>query len=147
MAALNTLTGEVIGQTMEHRRHQAFIRCLNRIERDIPEEDTIHVILDNDPAHKHADVRAWLGRHRRWTFRFVPTSSSRLNAAEGFFARLTRRRLSYGVFKSVDDLQAAIGRFIAEHNETEAKAFTWTADPDKIILAGNRGFQTLEPIH
>jgi hypothetical protein len=66
---------------------------------------------------------------------------------EGFFAKLTRRRLKHGVFKSVNDLKAAIDRFIAEHNETEAKPFIWKASPDKIIAARNRGFQMLESIH
>jgi transposase len=80
----------------------------------------IHVILDNYCTHKHAKVRAWLERHPRWTFHFIPTSSSWLNAVEGFFAKLTRRRLKHGVFHSVADLQAAINRFIAEHNDTEA---------------------------
>jgi hypothetical protein len=66
---------------------------------------------------------------------------------EGFFAKLTRRRLKNGVFHSLVDLQAAINRFIAEHNETEAKPFTWRADPDDIIAARNRGFQMLDSIH
>jgi transposase len=82
--------------------------------------------------------------HPRWTFHFTPTSSSWLNAVEGFFAKLTRRRLKYGVFYSVVDLQAAINRFIAEHNELEAKPFVWRADPDVIIASRNRGFQALE---
>ena len=52
---------------------------------------------------------------------------------EGFFAKLTRRRLKHGVFHSVGDLQVAINRFIAEHNDTEAKPFMWSANPDDII--------------
>ena len=146
-AALNTLTGEVTGQNMQRHRHQEFIRFLNRIERQVPAGKVIHAILDNYAAHKTPEVRAWLHRHPRWTFHFIPTSSSWLNAVEGFFAKLTRRRLKYGVFHSLVDLQAAINRFIAEHNQTEAKPFTWTADPNKIIQARNRGFQTLESIH
>jgi hypothetical protein len=47
-------------------------------------------------------------RHPRWTFHFTPTSSSWLNAVEGFFAKLTRRRLKHGVFCSAADLQAVI---------------------------------------
>ena len=66
---------------------------------------------------------------------------------EGFFAKLTRRRLKHGVFHSVTDLQAAINRFIAEHNTTETKPFVWHADPDDIIAARNRGFQMLDSIH
>jgi urease gamma subunit len=69
-----------------------------------------------------------------------------LNAVEGFFAKLTKRRLKRGVFLSVVDLQAAINRFVLEHN-AEPKPFTWTADPDKIIQAVRRGHQVLDSIH
>lgn len=82
-------------------------------------------------------------RHPRWTFHFTPTSSSWLNAVEGFFAKLTRRRLKHGVFHSVVDLQAAINSFMAEHNETEARPFIWRADPDAIVASRNRGLQAL----
>jgi transposase len=61
-------------------------------------------------------VRQWLARHPRWTFHFTPTSASWLNAVEGFFAKLTKRRLKRGIFLSVVDLQAAINRFVIEHN-------------------------------
>ena len=146
-AALNVLDGSVIGQTMQRHRHQEFIRFLNQIERDVPKEKEIHVILDNYCTHKHAEVQAWLERPPRWTFHFIPTSSSWLNAVEGFFAKLTRRRLKHGVFRSVGDLKGAIDRFVAEHNISEAKPFVWRADPDQIIAARNRGFQKLDSIH
>ena len=74
-------------------------------------------ILDNYASHKHPKVRAWLDRHPRWTFHFTPTSASWLNAVEGFFAKLTKRRLKRGVFHSLVDLQAAINRYLAEHNQ------------------------------
>ena len=146
-AALNTLTGEVFGRNMTRHRHQEFLRFLNALEREIPAGKLVHAILDNVSSHKTPEVRRWLARHPRWTFHFTPTSSSWLNAVEGFFAKLTRRRLKHGVFHSVVDLQAAINRFITEHNTTEAKPFIWRADPDAIIAARNRGFQTLESIH
>ena len=76
----------------------------------------IHAILDNYAVHKHPRVRAWLGRHPRWTFHFTPTSCSWANAVEGFFATLTRRRLQRGVFHSLVDLQAAIDRYLGEHD-------------------------------
>jgi len=145
-AALNVLTGEVFGRNMQRHRHQEFIRFLNALEREIPAGKVVHVILDNYAAHKHAKVRAWLDRHPRWTFHFTPTSSSWLNAVEGFFAKLSRRRLRHGVFCSVVDLQAAINRFVAEHNENP-KPFVWRADPDAIIAARSRGFQALESHH
>jgi transposase len=95
---INVLDGMVIAQNMQRHRHQEFIRFLNRIEREVPPGKAIHVILDNYAAHKKDKVRAWLDRHPRWTFHFVPTSCSWLNAVEGFFAKLTRRRLKHGVF-------------------------------------------------
>ena len=113
-AALNVRDGSVIGQSMQRHRHQEFIRFLNQTERDVPGDKAIHVILDNYCTHKHTKVRAWLERHPRWTFHFIPTSSSWLNAVEGFLAKLTRRRLKHGVFHSVVDLEAAINRFIAK---------------------------------
>ncbi len=73
------------------------------------------------------NVRQWLARHPRWTFHFTPTSASWLNAVEGFFTKLTRRRLKWGVFRSVADLKTAINRFVAETNN-DPKLFTWTAD-------------------
>ena len=70
-AALNLLDGSVIGQCMQRHRHQEFIRFLNRIERDVPADKLIHVILDNYATHKHPKVRAWLERHERWTFHYT----------------------------------------------------------------------------
>ena len=127
-AALNVLDGTVIGRNMQRHRHQEFIRFLNAIEAQVPARKAIHAIVDNYATHKHPKVRQWLARHPRWTFHFTPTSASWLNAVEGFFAKLTKRRLKRGVFLSVVDLQAAINRFVVEHN-AEPKPFTWTADP------------------
>ena len=145
-AAMNVLDGAVIGRNMQRHRHQEFIRFLNEVERQVPAGKTVHAILDNYAAHKHLEVRKWLARHPRWTFHFTPTSASWLNAVEGFFAVLTNRRLKRGAFRSVADLQAAINRFLEEHN-ARAKPFRWTADPDKIIAAVRRGHQALDSIH
>ena len=76
----------------------------------------------------------------------MPTSCSWLNAVEGFFAKLSRRRLKRGVFRSVYELQIAINRYLDEANQMP-KPFSWTADPDKIIAAVRRGHQVLDSIH
>ncbi len=145
-AALNVLDGTVIGRNMQRHRHQEFIRFLNVINAQVPAGKAVHIILDNYAVHKHPKVRAWLDRHKRFVFHFTPTSSSWLNAVEGFFAKLARRRLKRGVFHSLVDLQQAINRFVAETNQNP-KPFTWTADPDKIIAAVKRGYQALDSIH
>jgi len=145
-AALNVLNGKVIGRCMQRHRHQEFIRFLNAIEAAVPAGKLIHAIADNYATHKHPKVRAWLARHPRWTFHFTPTSASWLNAIEGFFAKLTRRRLKRGVFRSIFELQAAINRFLTETN-TDPRPFRWTKDPDKIIAAVKRGHQVLDSIN
>jgi transposase len=145
-AALNVLDGTVIGRNMQRHRHQEFIRFLNVINAQVPADKAVHIILDNYAVHKHPKVRAWLDRHKRFTFHFTPTSCSWLNAVEGFFAKLAKRRLKRGVFHSLVDLQAAINRFVAETNENP-KPFSWTADPDQIIAAVKRGHQALDSFH
>ena len=145
-AALNVLEGTVLGRCMQRHRHQEFLRFLNTIEANVPAGKLIHVILDNYGTHKHPKVRAWLTRHPRFTFHFTPTSASWLNAIEGFFAKLTRRRLKGGVFRSVVELQAAINRFVAETN-AEPKPFLWTADPNRVIAAVRRGKLVIESLH
>ena len=117
------LDGKFVGQCMSRHRHQELIRFLNKINRQTPAE-----------------------RHQRFQFHFTPTSASWLNAVEGFFAKLTRRRLKRGVFTGIADLQAAINRFLQETN-ANPKPFVWTADPDAIIEKVRRGKQVLESIH
>jgi len=145
-AALDVLEGTVLGRCMQRHRHQEFLRFLNTIEANVPAGKLIHVILDNYGTHKHPKVRAWLTRHPRFIFHFTPTSASWLNAIEGFFAKLTRRRLKRGVFRSVVDLQAAINRFVAETN-AQPKPFIWTADPNRVIAAVRRGKLVIESLH
>ena len=145
-AAFDVSDGTVIGHCMQRHRHQEFIRFLNAIERQVPAGKVIHVILDNYATHKHPKVLRWLSRHPRFVFHFTPTSCSWLNAVETFFSRLTRRRLKRGVFRSLVDLQAAIKRFIEDHN-AEPKPFVWTADPDNILDKVTRGTQALASVH
>lgn len=145
-AAMNVLDGTVIGRCMQRHRHQEYVRFLNAVEAAVPAGRLIAAIADNYATHKHPKVKAWLARHPRWTFHFTPTSASWLNAVEGFFAKLTRRRLKLGVFTSIADLQAAINRYLAEHNH-DPKPFVWTADPKRILAAVKRGHQALDSIH
>ena len=145
-AALNVLDGTVIGRNMQRHRHQEFIRFLNTAEAQVPVRMAIHAVVDNSATHKHPKVQKWLARHPRWTFHFTPTSASWLNAVEGFFAKLTRRRLKRGVFRSVADLQAAINRFVEETN-SDPKPFVWTADAKRVLAAVKRGKEKLESIH
>ena len=145
-AALDIREGKVIGRCMQRHRHQEFIRFLNALERQVPADKAVHVVLDNYATHKHPKVRGWLARHPRVTFHFTPTSCSWANAVEGWFAKLTRQRLKRGVFTSIVELQTAINRFIADAND-KPKPFVWTKSADAILAAVQRGRQALEAIH
>ena len=145
-AALNVLDGKVIGQCMKRHRHQEFIRFLNVIDARVAKKKTVHVIVDNYAAHKHPKVLEWIENHLRFVFHFTPTSASWLNAVESFFAKLTKKRLKRGVFRSLQELKDAIHRFL-DHTNANPKPFTWTKDPNKIIAAVKRGYQVLDSIH
>ena len=131
-AALNVLDGTVLGRCMKRHTHQEFIKFLNAVERAVPAGKVVHAILDNYATHKHPKVKAWLADHPRWVFHFTPTSASWLNAVEGFFSVITRRRIRRGVFRSVTELEDAIRRYIRDHN-TKAKPFVWTKTPKDIF--------------
>jgi transposase len=77
--------------------HQEFIRFLNAVERAVPAGKIIHAIADNYATHKHPNVLKWLAEHPRCTFHFTPTAASWLNAVEGLFSTITRRKIRRGV--------------------------------------------------
>jgi transposase len=135
-AALSVLDGTVIGRCMQRHRHIEFIRFLNAVERQVPADKSIHVVLDNYATHKHPKALAWLSRHPRWTFHFTPTSASWLNV-ENFFSKMTRQRIRRGVFRSIADLQAAINAYLAEHNASP-KPFVWTKSAEAILAKLDR---------
>jgi transposase len=145
-AALDVLEGKVIGQCMKRHRHQEFIRFLNVIDARVAKKKMVHVIVDNYAAHKHPKVLEWIENHSRFVFHFTPTSASWLNAVESFFAKLTKKRLKRGVFRSLQELKDAIHRFLDDTN-ANPRPFTWTKDPNKIIAAVKRGHQVLDSIH
>ena len=136
-AALNVLEGSIIGRCMQRHRHEEFIRFLNAVEREVPAGKLVEAVVDNYATHKHLKVKAWLARHPRWTFHFTPISGSWLNAVENFFSGLTRKRIRRGSFHSILDLQAAIKRYLAEHN-VEPKPFVWTASAASILAKLDR---------
>jgi len=126
-------------------RRTEFIRFLNIIDARVPKNKAVHVIIDNYAAHKHPKVLQWITKHPRFVFHFTPTSASWLNAVEGFFANLAKKRLKRGVFRSLPELKDAIHRFLDDTN-ANPKPFTWTKDPNKIIAAVKRGHQVLDSI-
>jgi hypothetical protein len=136
-AALELLTGKLIGTCLPKHRHQEWLRFLRLIDRQTAPELDLHLIVDNYATHKHPTVQQWLVRHPRFHLHFIPTSSSWLNLVERWFRELTTKQLRRGVFKSVADLIAAIEAFMAHHNRYP-RSFTWTAKVEDILAKVER---------
>jgi transposase len=144
-AALEVLSGRVVGQCHERHRNQEFLRFLRRLDKEFPGNVPLHLIMDNYGAHKHANVRAWLKGHPRFVCHFVPTSSSWLNLVERWFGELTSKRIRRDSFGSLADLKQAIDEFLLAWNENP-RPFLWTATVDSIVEKLSRCRQTLEQI-
>jgi len=131
-AALDVATGKVIGAL--HRRHSAteFLSFLRTIDRNVPEQLDVHVIMNNLGTHKTAAVKSWFVRHPRFHAHFTPTYSSWLNQVERWFGLLEQRALQRGVHRSVPSVEQAIRDFIAVCNE-DPKPIRWTKTAEEIL--------------
>jgi transposase len=131
-AALDIATGKVIGRL--HSRHRAieFKRFLQTLDREVPAELDVHLVLDNSSTHKTPAIQRWLAAHPRFVLHFTPTSSSWLNLVERWFAELTTKQLRRGAHRSVRDLNADIRAWIDTWNDNP-RPFVWTKTADQIL--------------
>lgn len=133
-AALDILTGKVLGEC--HARHRAveFRRFLDRIDASVPATLDVHIVLDNYSTHKAPIIKAWLAKRPRYHLHFTPTHGSWLNQVERWFGLLTQRQIKRGAHKSVASLKAAIEEFLQAHN-SDPKPFAWTKSADDILAS------------
>jgi transposase len=133
-AALNILNGKVISSCLPRHRAKEFVHFLNQVEKEVPPDQDIHLIMDNYSTHKSAAVQRWLKpkKRRRFHFHFTPTSSSWLNQVERLFGLITERMIRRGTFHCVDELERAIYQWLADWNN-EPRPFVWKATADVIL--------------
>jgi transposase len=133
-AALDTATGKVIGEC--HRRHRAteFRKFLDTIDKSVPADLDVHLIMDNYGTHKTSIIRNWLARRPRFHAHFTPTSSSWINMVERFFAALTDKQIRRGIHRSTRQLEKAVREYLKIHNDTP-KPFCWTRSADDILAS------------
>ena len=131
-AALDITSGKVIGAL--HSRHRAieFKQFLATLDREVPPELDVHLVLDNSSTHKTPAIRRWLTAHPRFVLHFTPTSSSWLNLVERWFAELTTKKLRRGAHRSVRALNADIRAWIDTWNQNP-RPFVWTKTADEIL--------------
>jgi transposase len=132
-AALNTRTGEVLGQTAARHTSAEFVSFLSDVVATQPRGRDVHVILDNLSTHKTHQVQMFLTLRPQVRLHFTPTYSSWLNQIELWFAKIERDIIARGIFTSVADLARKIRRYIAYYNR-RAKPFRWSySDPTRRI--------------
>jgi transposase len=136
-AALDVTAGTVIGKCMRRHRAQEFRRFLDEVERNVPADLDIHVVMDNYGTHKTKLIRNWFAKRPRWHVHFTPTSASWINLVERFFALLTDRAVRRGSFQSVVELESAITAYIDAAN-ADPKPFIWTKSADDILASIQR---------
>ena len=136
-AALDVATGTVIAECHQRHRAREFRQFLNTIDKTVPADVDVHLVLDNYATHKAPTIQRWLATHRRYHLHFIPTSSSWLNQVETWFSVLTQRQLRRGVHRSVAELTTALLTYTA-HTNRDAKPFRWTKSADEILQSLKR---------
>lgn len=133
-AALDTLSGTVIGSL--HRRHRSseFKACLERIDAEVPDELAVHLVLDNYATHRTPAIKRWLLRHPRFHLHFTPTGASWLNLVERWFAELTAKKIKRGAHTSVPGLERDIRGWIVTWNENP-RPYVWIKTADQILAS------------
>ena len=136
-AALDVKAGTVIGKCMPRHRASEFRRFLDAVEKNVPDNLDIHVVMDNASSHRTKLIRDWFAKRPSWHVHFTPTSSSWINQVERFFALLTEQQIKRGAHRSTQELEAAITAYIEARNK-DPKPFRWTKSADDILASIER---------
>jgi transposase len=131
-AALDVASGKVIADMTERHRAQEFRGFLNQINRSVPDDLAVHLVVDNVSTHKTPEIQRWLLRHPRFQLHFTPTYSSWINLVERWFAELTNKWLRRGTHRSTKELESAISAWIDNWNE-DPRPFVWHKTADEIL--------------
>jgi transposase len=136
-AALDVKAGTIVGKCMPRHRAREFRKFLDEVERNVPANLDIHVVMDNASSHKTKLIRSWFAKRRSWHVHFTPTSSSWINQVERFFALLSEQQIKRGVHRTTAELEAAINTYIKTRN-ADPKPFRWTKSADDILASIER---------
>jgi len=133
-AALDVLSGNVIGECKERHTAEDFIKFLRKVDKVSDKKKVLHIVMDNLSAHKTNEVNEYTRsfKKERFVLHFIPTHSSWLNLVERWFAEITNKQIRRGSFESVEELTKAIKDYIKNWNKS-GRSFTWTKKPDEIL--------------
>ena len=131
-ATLNTAAGEVFGKCYRKHRSVEFKKFLAIIDKTVPPELDVHLILDNYSTHKTAMIHNWLQNRPSFQLHLTPTSASWLNQVERWFAEITSQELRDGSNRSTRAIEKAIKEYSEVYSESP-KPFTWTKPAEQIV--------------
>src|SRR5437762_3750450 len=134
-AALDVKAGTIVGKCMPRHRAPEFRKFLDEIERNVPTDLDMHVIMES--SHKTKLIRRWFAKRSHWHVHFTPTSSSWINQVERFFALLSEQQIKRGAHRSVAELEGAITAYIKSRNAAP-KPFRWPKSADDILASIER---------
>jgi transposase len=144
-AALDIKAGTIIGKCMPRHRAAEFRRFLAVVEKNVPLDVDVHVVMDNASSHKTKMIRDWFAKRPRWHVHFTPTSASWINQVERFFGLLTNDQIRRGLHRSVRELEAAIKAYIDARN-ADPKPFRWIKSADEILASLQRFCQRTKAV-
>jgi transposase len=133
-AAFNIADGTVITEVRRRHRAVEYKKFLVAIDKAVPDDLDVHIVVDNLATHKTPAIRAWLARHPRFHIHFTPTGSSWINQVERWFSYLTTQLLQRGVYKNVQTLEKDIRDWIVAWN-ADPKPFVWTKTAEDILTS------------
>ena len=136
-AALNIASGKVLTQCKPRHSNKEFLQFLRHIDKNVPEDLDIHLVVDNYGTHKHENVKRWLASRKRYHIHYTPTYASWLNQVEIWFGIITQKAIRRGSFRNVKDLITCIQKFADQYN-AKSRPFVWTATADSILEKVNR---------
>jgi transposase len=132
-AALDVLTGNVIGECNATHKSEDFIRFLKKIDKACAKGKVLHIVEDNLSTHKTKAVQDYIESiPGRFVQHFIPTHSSWLNLVERWFAEITNKQIRRGSYESVTQLTKAIKEYIKTWNKS-GRTFKWTKTTDEIL--------------
>ena len=131
-AALNLATGEVTHQLTAQHRAIEFKKFLSLIDKSVPKELDVHIVIDNHSTHKTPAIKKWLVAHPRFHIHFTPTSSSWQNLVERWFAEITEKSIRRGTHRSVKELTDSITHWVGAWNE-HPRPYVWHKAADEIL--------------
>ena len=152
-------TGEVIWDLGRSRTSLDWVAHLKHVREQFPDMRRFDWVVDNLNTHYSLDVCRLVARwcklplvesqlltveqrkeflsdpSHRHVFHFTPIHGSWLNQVELFFSVLSRRLLKRGDFKSAEEFEGRMRRWLEDYNARHAHPYRWTYTGEPLVRA------------